>query len=425
MRSGYRRGPRGGPGTHGPVAGGPPDVAPPSWDGPDVTEGIWIAGHVVHLLALQAVPRAHGDRLERVQHVQFGHGEMRESIDADRIAYHHGIEPPAPARSTGGRAELRAHRTQALGQRLLRFRGQRAVTDTCGVRLHHAEHGIDHGRADARANGGATRRRVRRRDERIGAVIHVEQRPLRSLEEHALPRPEGIPRDPPGIGNERAHTWCQGVQEGHVLVLRGTLLGLEHGEHAVGAGDPLMQEVAQPFAVPQIPHPDATPAVLVFVCRADPPPRRTDALVFLRRTLDELVIGQHQMRAIRNLQAAINRDTAGVQLVHLCQQRLGVEHDAVPDQAAGSLVQDSRRDLMEDELVLALDDRVAGVRTALVSDHQVGLLGQHVHDLPLALVTPLGADYHDTLTLRSEHPPPRTPGKKNAPGAPGASSEAS
>src|SRR5262249_23712997 len=31
---------------------------------------------------------------------------------------------------------------------------------------------------------------------------------------------------------------------------------------------------------------------------------------------------------------------------------------------------------------------------------------EHIHDLPLALVTPLGADDHDTMALRSEHESP-------------------
>src|SRR3982074_3126108 len=38
--------------------------------------------------------------------------------------------------------------------------------------------------------------------------------------------------------------------------------------------------------------------------------------------------------------------------------------------------------------------RVAGVRPALVAHHNVGPRGEEVDDLPLPLVTPLGADDH-------------------------------
>ena len=51
---------------------------------------------------------------------------------------------------------------------------------------------------------------------------------------------------------------------------------------------------------------------------------------------------------------------------------------------------------MELEHLLAADDRVAGVVAALEADHGVGLLAEQVDDLPLALVAPLGADYHES-----------------------------
>ena len=48
---------------------------------------------------------------------------------------------------------------------------------------------------------------------------------------------------------------------------------------------------------------------------------------------------------------------------------------------------------MELELLAVADDRVAGVVAALEADDHVGLLGEQVGDLALALIAPLGADY--------------------------------
>ena len=48
---------------------------------------------------------------------------------------------------------------------------------------------------------------------------------------------------------------------------------------------------------------------------------------------------------------------------------------------------------MELELLAVADDRVAGVVAALEADHEVGLLGEQVGDLPLSFVAPLGAHY--------------------------------
>ena len=44
---------------------------------------------------------------------------------------------------------------------------------------------------------------------------------------------------------------------------------------------------------------------------------------------------------------------------------------------------------------LAAHDRVPGVVAALKAHDGVGVLGEQVGDLALALVAPLGADYHD------------------------------
>src|SRR5207245_314902 len=93
-------------------------------------------------------------------------------------------------------------------------------------------------------------------------------------------------------------------------------------------------------------------------------------------------------------------------------QRLRIEHDPVADQAYRAL-DDPRGNLVEHELPGAGVDRVACVRPALIAHDEIGALGEHVDDLPFALVAPLGADDHDAVGLRSEHRP--RPPSKNAP----------
>ena len=85
----------------------------------------------------------------------------------------------------------------------------------------------------------------------------------------------------------------------------------------------------------------------------------------------------------------------GAQLVELVGQHLRVDHDAVADHAQLARVEDPGRDQVELPRLALADDRVAGVVAALEADHQVGLLGEQVGDLALALVAPLGADDHD------------------------------
>ena len=70
-------------------------------------------------------------------------------------------------------------RADAIGE----LGGERAGADARRVRLHDAEHVIEHLRADAGARRRGAREAVRARHVRIGAMVDVEQRALRALEQ--------------------------------------------------------------------------------------------------------------------------------------------------------------------------------------------------------------------------------------------------
>ena len=80
--------------------------------------------------------------------------------------------------------------------------------------------------------------------------------------------------------------------------------------------------------------------------------------------------------------------------VDLGQQRLGVDHHAVADDAELAAHQAARQQRQLVGLV-ADHQRVAGVVAALEAHHDIGAAGQPVDDLALALVAPLGADHGD------------------------------
>ena len=108
----------------------------------------------------------------------------------------------------------------------------------------------------------------------------------------------------------------------------------------------------------------------------------------MQRQDQRRVLGDHQVR-----RAPIATPCAA-QLVDLGDQRPGVEHHAVADDAELARPHDARR--QQRQLVdRAVDDqRVPGVVPALEARDHVGALGQPVDDLALALVAPLGADDH-------------------------------
>ena len=78
--------------------------------------------------------------------------------------------------------------------------------------------------------------------------------------------------------------------------------------------------------------------------------------------------------------------------VHFFEQRSGIDHHAVPDDARLALVQNPGGDQVQDELVRAHDHRMARVVAALIARNDIRPLGKQVDDLSLPLVAPLGAD---------------------------------
>ena len=148
----------------------------------------------------------------------------------------------------------------------------------------------------------------------------------------------------------------------------------------------------------QVAHPDAAAADLVLVGRADAARRRADlplAAARLAEHVELAVIRQDEVGPVADEQPALDVDAEPLQLVHLGEQRRRIDHHAVADDADDAGMQDARRDQVEDELLAAHVDRVAGVVAALVPADHRELRRQQIDDLALALVAPLGAQHGD------------------------------
>src|SRR6266550_960558 len=160
---------------------GPPPLEPlVARDGP--LQQVEIARELLVELTVRLIAGAEPDSLESVEHVQLRDCQIREAIHARGIAHDDAVEPSAAARTTRGRAELVSELSHSRRQRLIEFGRQRSVADACRIGLHHADHRIELAGRDAYSCRGAARCRAARGDERIRAVIDVEQRALRSLE---------------------------------------------------------------------------------------------------------------------------------------------------------------------------------------------------------------------------------------------------
>ena len=88
---------------------------------------------------------------------------------------------------------------------------------------------------------------------------------------------------------------------------------------------------------------------------------------------------------------AAKRDAGRFQHAHFFQQRRQIDHHAVADH---SLTPGRRMPLgnqLQNELLLADEDRVPGVVAALIARHNIEALGKQIDDFAFALVAPLRA----------------------------------
>ena len=71
------------------------------------------------------------------------------------------------------------------------------------------------------------------------------------------------------------------------------------------------------------------------------------------------------------------------------------QHHAVADVALDARAHDATGNQVQSGLDAVDDQRMAGVVAALEAHHALGHFGEPVHQLALALITPLGAHDHD------------------------------
>ena len=245
-------------------------------------------------------------------------------------------------------------------------------------------------------------------------MIDVEQRALRALEQHRGAADDGAVDLETDVLRERQQSLGKALEHAEGEIDIGALRP-RGGELDVGVRDSALDQLSQALRVSQVENANAAAAVLVLVGRADSATSRSDLLAGRALAVYELVIRQHEVRAIADVQPALDVDPVRDQLVDLREQRLDVEHHSVADRAPHAGVQNSARDLVEHERLVADVHGVAGVGAALVANDPVRALGEDINELALAFVSPLRADDDDGACFGVEH---RSALRSEAAGAP-------
>src|SRR5215213_8340941 len=133
----------------------------------------------------------------------------------------------------------------------------RPVVDARRVRLGDADHVLEVPRGDAGTDDRAADGRVGRGDERVGAVVVVQERRLTAFEQNALPVPKRAPKQRPRVGDHRPDKLLEREQPGGhvrdlVVVLAVDVLEdrvlLPEGRLELGLEDALVEDVLDPYA---------------------------------------------------------------------------------------------------------------------------------------------------------------------------------
>jgi hypothetical protein len=350
-----------------------------------------VRGDVLPSPAVDLVRDAHAEWRQAREHVELGEEQLGEPVHPRRVPQDDGVEPsrpPAPARR---RPELLAPLHQDVAHLAGLLGRERPGAHARHVGLGHPDDPVDPAGPDAGRRERVPRHGVRRRHERIRPVVEVEQRALRSLEQHVAPvakrvvdqlrrvgqvRPEplGVPEvvvdDRPGLEREPSVD----LREDEVLLLQDDV-----------------ELLSEDLRVVQVLDTKADPGGLVAVRRPDAALRRAERVLPeepLGHALELEVPRHDQVRVPRDRQPRRVDAEAG-QRVDLLEEDARVDHDAVGNHRGDVRIQDPRGDQVEPKDLPLRDHRVPGVVAALVPDDEVHPVGQVVDDLALALVAPL------------------------------------
>ena len=164
-------------------------------------------------------------------------------------------------------------------------------------------------------------------------------------------------------------------------------------EQHIFQGDGGGQALPQPVLVEQVADLDADLGVFVRVEGGDAAlggAKGLAAQALLLVAVLETVVGHQDLGPLRDDQVGGGDALAGdgAQLVH---QLLDIQCHAVADDVGHMGIEGAGGEDVQGEPAIVVDDGMARVGPALKADDHVGLLCQHVRDLALALVAPVGA----------------------------------
>ena len=104
------------------------------------------------------------------------------------------------------------------------------------------------------------------------------------------------------------------------------------------------------------------------------------------------MMGEDDMGMVADQEVAANADAAGAKGFDLLEELFGIDDHAVGDDRLNAGPKHAGGQQGEFEGLAIDNDGMAGVGSAVETDHEVVLIGEQINDLALGLVAPLQAD---------------------------------
>ena len=256
----------------------------------------------------------------------------------------------------------------------------------------------------------AAGRRVGRRDEGIGAEVDVEHRRLGAFEKYRLLRVEVLVKELDRVGHVgHKRLDHRRIELDHLLGVE--RLGAKRRERAIRLCDLCADEIKE-VGLQDVADAHTVTTDLSSVGGTDSATGSANLVALGARGLlglvDSAVPLHDHVRALGDMEAALELKTPAFDLFKLFHEVKRVHYDAVADHAVLAVMQDTRGNEVENVFLVSDDYGVARVRAALEADYDIRLFRQEVDNLALAFIAPLGANeysIHNWLILYQIEPP--------------------
>src|SRR5438132_5897792 len=170
-----------------------------------------VCRYIFGCLAVDFVTHTNGNFGQFIEDIQLCHHQPGNSVYGPCVTQQRQIEPAgAPGTPSNGPVPIAARAQQVTG-RVEHFAGKRTTADAGAVRLGYTNYSVDGRRRDASSSDSAARSCAGRSHERIRAMVNVQHRSLRTLEDDGFSASQRLVQQRCRVANEGSD-FCRGLR---------------------------------------------------------------------------------------------------------------------------------------------------------------------------------------------------------------------